>query len=105
MSRQRVRVPGRVMATYLDGTQAWYDGDKSTDEWDQTAHALFHRVMDAPTRKDGSAWVEMTPREREVFLNYAEAWVCGARDNAGPDDMDALSDLRAITSLIGWLTR
>jgi hypothetical protein len=93
----RVRVPARVSATYLDGSQAWYSPEEE-------AHDLFHRIADTPARKDGSRLVEMTDDERELMLNYAEAWEAGCRDNAGPDDMDALSDLRAMQSLIGYLT-
>jgi hypothetical protein len=47
----------------------------------------------------------MTDEERAVLLDYATAWEPGAADNAGPYDMDALADLRAIRSLIRSLIK
>ena len=46
----------------------------------------------------------MTRDERLLFLDYATAWILGPVDNAGPDDMDALVDLRSLGSLIRHLT-
>lgn len=98
----KIRVPARVTATYLDGTQAWYDGNKSDDPEDRAAYALFHRIMGTPARKDGSRIVEMDAAERALLLDYASAWWIGARDNAGYE-MDAMSDMRSIGALIKWL--
>lgn len=98
-----IRVGRPILATYLDGTQAWYDGDRSAGEFDRIAHALFHRIADAPTRKDGSAAVRMTAAEREVMLSYAEAWEPGARDTVDPYDASTMADLNSIRSLIRQL--
>lgn len=98
-----IRVGRPILGTYLDGTQAWYDGDRSPEEFDRTAHALFHRIAAAPTRKDGSVAVRMTAQEREVLLSYAEAWEPGARDSVDRDDASTLADLNSIRSLIRQL--
>lgn len=100
----KVRVPRRAWI-YIEGTQAWADRNKPTiAPEDAATAALWQRVANAPERKDGSCLVEMTDAEREVFLDYATAWVLGAADNAGPDDMDALADLRSLRSLINHLS-
>jgi hypothetical protein len=100
----KVRVPRRAWI-YIEGTQAWADRNKSTiSPEDAATAALWQRVHDAPERKDGSSMIEMTDEERAIFLDYATAWILGARDNAGPDDMDALADLRSLQSLINHLS-
>lgn len=101
---KKVRVPARAWI-YIEGTQAWADRNfpEGQDAEDRATTALWQKVHDAPTRKDGSAWLEMTQDEREIFLDYATAWVEGAADNAGPEDMDALADLRSLRSLISHL--
>lgn len=99
----KVRVPRRAWI-YIEGTQAWADRNKPTiSEEDATTAALWQRVHDAPVRRDGSSVLDMSDEERAIFLDYATAWVLGAADNAGPDDMDALADLRSLRSLIAHL--
>lgn len=101
----RIRVPRRAWV-YIEGTQAWADRKfpERQDAEDRATAALWQRIADAPERQDGSVTVEMSPEERETFLDYATAWVCGAQDNAGPDDMDALSDLNSLRALIRRLS-
>lgn len=100
----KVRVPARAWI-YIEGTQAWADRNRPEAlAYDGAeAAALWLRVADTPGRKDGSRVLAMTKAEREVFLDYATAWVIGAADNAGPEDMDALADLRSLRSLIRYL--
>lgn len=102
----KVRIPARAWA-YIEGTQAWADRDRPEElaKDGAEAAAIWRKVHDAPTRKDGSCTVELSKEEREVFLDYATAWVLGPEDNAGPDDMDALHDLRSLRSLIGNLQK
>lgn len=96
---KKVRVPRRAWI-YIEGTQAWQNPQ---DDWDLAAKAVFQKVHDAPTRKDGSCTVELDAREREIFEDYATAWVLGPADNAG-GDMDALADLRSLRALINHLS-
>jgi hypothetical protein len=95
----KVRIPHRARIL-IEGTQAYQhplnDEDKADGE-------LFHRIMGAPRRKDGSAMVEMSDEDRGILIDYASAWVIGASDNAGPDDPDATADLNALRSLLRWL--
>jgi hypothetical protein len=52
VATRKVRVPGRITDTYLDGTQAWYTGHESQDADDQVAYALFHRIVGVKAWKD-----------------------------------------------------
>lgn len=103
----KVRVPHRAMI-YIEGTQAWADRNRpevlAEDPDDVATAALWLKIDGTKPRKDGSRMVEMSAEDRETFLDYATAWVIGAADNAGPEDMDALADLRSLRSLINHLS-
>lgn len=102
----KVRVPARAWI-YIEGTQAWADSDRPDrlDIEDVGTAVLWQKILDTPRRKDGSRMVPMDADEREIFLDYATAWVIGCGENAGPEDMDALADYRSLTSLINHLRR
>lgn len=105
---RKVRVPARAWV-YIEGTQAWADRHKlGRDDFDGTEDAstakLWLKVADTKPLSDGSRMVPMTRDERLIFLDYATSWILGPQDNAGPDDMDALHDLRSLYSLIRHLT-
>lgn len=103
---KKVRVPARTLA-FIEGTQAWADRNRPEvqDAEDRETAALWVKVADTARRKDGSRMVPLTQAEREIFLDYATGWILGPADNAGPEDMDALADLRSLRSLIDHLRR
>lgn len=97
----KVRIPYRARI-FIEGTQAYQN---PLNDEDRVDGELFHRILSAPRRKDGSAMVELTGEERAIVLDYATAWVLGPEDNASFGDMDNLADLRSLRSLIKHLSR
>ena len=94
----RARLTRRVWG-FLEGTQAWADtrsGRPSHENPDDLS--LMRKVRDAPTRKDGSAIVDLTPGEVEALLSYAEAMERAAADNAW--EPDGLADLNAARGML-----
>lgn len=81
------RVSDRLF-TYMTGSQAYHD----RKDWPE-AHELIHKVQAAKARKDGSVHLRLTEDERSIILDYADWLASCSKDDAGPDNPDALADL------------
>lgn len=92
----RVRLSYRVLE-HLSGSQA------ATDRT-QPDYELFHKVLHAPTRKDGSAYLELTDEERAELLIYVEVFEIGASQNIYPGEADTLADLNAARAAVRALS-
>jgi hypothetical protein len=92
----RVRFTRRVLE-HLSGSQAATDST-------QPDYALFRKVLDAPTRKDGSATLELSDEERAELLIYVEVFEIGASQNIYPGETDGLADLNAARAAVRALS-
>lgn len=92
----KIRIPRRVLE-HLSGSNAAQD---KTDP----DHAFMSRVLATPTRKDGSALVELTDAERaDLADTWVEAMATGAEQNMH-DGPESLADLNAARAALRQLT-
>lgn len=87
----KVRIPARVRS-FLSGSQSAIDPAEED-------YPLFRKVLDAPTRKDGSTTLVLDPADQYDLIVYVEAMEIGAGENTSGrdalDTADARADLNA----------